>query len=173
MRVIDLRNEQDIWVFLLDLLNRPCPKLTRHHLRHVATETINLLTCPEEQDMQHLVPCIRDGIKLLFSSTLVEDTIVEFHGLIPVVDGWCSHKAIITRSTSRILLISLNIEIRSKLLTRHIVEVVEWGKCPIGIVIRTQIHYSTRVSSRVILAGYVVRYKVDNHAHICLMSTFY
>ena len=116
-RIIYFGNEKDIGIFLFHLFNRPCPELDRHHFCHITTEAIDLLACPEEQDMQHLVPSVRNRVKLLFSATLVEDAIVEFDSLVPVVDRWVSREAIVARSTSRVLLVVLDIELRCELLT--------------------------------------------------------
>ena len=135
--VIHLGNEEDIRIFLFDLLNRPRPELLWHHLCHIATETVYPFACPKEQDMQHLVPCIRDRIKLLLATTLVEDTVVELDGLKPVVHTRICSKAVVTCSTSRILLVVINIDIRSELMTWNIVEVIERRESPLWIIVST------------------------------------
>ena len=71
------------------------------------------------------MPCIRDWIKLLFATILVEDTIVEFDGLIPVVLRRVGSKAVIASSASWVLGIALQVELWRKWLV-DVVEVVEW-----------------------------------------------
>ena len=134
--VIYLRNEEHVGVLLLDLCNRPCPECLRHHLRHIATEAINAFACPEEQYMQHLMPSVGNRVELLFAAVLVEDTIVEFNGLVPVIFGRVGGKAVVARSAGGVLLIALHIEVRSERLA-HIVEVIERRECPFGVIIGT------------------------------------
>ena len=107
VRVVHLGDKEYVGILFFDLCNSPGPEGLWHHLCHIAAETIDAFTCPEEQYVQHLVPCVRDWIKLLFATILVEDTIVEFDGLIPVVLRRVGSKAVIASSASWVFGISL------------------------------------------------------------------
>ena len=56
--VIDLSNEQDIWILSLHLCCGIAPKCVWHHLCHVTSESIDTLGSPEEQNVGHLLPCV-------------------------------------------------------------------------------------------------------------------
>ena len=84
-RVIDLGNEDSARIFLLDLRNHPVPEIDRHHEHHVATEAIDTLLAPVQQDIEHFGPSVRHRVEVIVTATTVIDAIVELHGLIPVV----------------------------------------------------------------------------------------
>ena len=86
-RIIDFSDECLVGVKELHLVCGPCPEGSRHHLRHVAAESINTLGSPEEQNIGHLVPSIRNRIEVFApsASIAVVDAIVQLYGFIPVV----------------------------------------------------------------------------------------
>ena len=102
--VIDFGNEHDVREFFFHLVDGPAPKLHRHHVRHVATEGVDTLACPEFQYVQHLVPGRWNGVEVAAVAPWV-DAVVEFHGLVPVVDAWVLAVAVVTGCFSRMLAI--------------------------------------------------------------------
>ena len=82
--LVYLANKYNAREFLFYLGNGPCPELNGCHLYHVATETIDTTACPVAQNLQHLDPCIGNGRELAVARTVV-DTVIQFHGVVPVV----------------------------------------------------------------------------------------
>ena len=54
--VVHLTDEHDVFVFLLHDSRGVGPEFGRHHLSHVATESVDALLRPEQQDVRHLLP---------------------------------------------------------------------------------------------------------------------
>ena len=101
-RIINLADKNDVLEFLLDDRRGVRPELCRHHLSHVATETVNALLGPEKQNVRHLEPCIRNGVEMTDATCIVIDAIVQLDGLIPVVDIGRIVKMVITRCLCRL-----------------------------------------------------------------------
>ena len=133
-RVIDLTDKQNLRISLFDFRCCPCPESGRHHLGHVATETINALGSPEQQDVEHFLPSRRDDFRRKMErggrlSGIVVDTVVQLHRLVPVVLPRSIAETIITCGLGwclaiGFLLVMIQIETRSKRLTWTIIEVV-------------------------------------------------
>ena len=60
--LIDLGNEQHVGVYGLHLRNGPLPEGDRDKFGHVATESVNAACRPEEEDVEHLLPCVAVAI---------------------------------------------------------------------------------------------------------------
>ena len=67
----------------------------------------------------------------------------------------------------------IQVEVRSKALTRTIVEIVLRVEAFRGVITLTKIPYTLRLAYGVILTGYMVRNEVDNHLHSSLMCPLY
>ena len=97
--IVDFRNEDNVGVLFLHLGNGPMPEVNRHHFCHVTTESVHLLSCPEQQDVKHLVPGVGNGVKVVRSSSSIVHAIVQLHGLIPVIDTGISREVVIASGT--------------------------------------------------------------------------
>ena len=124
--VVALADELHLGILLLHLPYRPCEELHRHHLCHVHTEGIHFLARPEEQDIAHLHPCVRNRRKLLLAAALIEHAVVQFHRLVPVIARRMCREAVVSRRFRGKLLIACRLKtLRRKTLAGDIVEVVE------------------------------------------------
>ena len=109
VRIIHLADNHDVRILRLQNLCGVGPECSRHHLCHVAAEAIHTLTCPEEQNIGHLAPGAWHRLVMIASASgiAIIHTIVELHGLIPVVATRAVVKAVVTRGLGRTLLILL------------------------------------------------------------------
>ena len=165
--IIDLAHEDDVLELLLHLLRGVCPELGRHHLGHVAAETVDTLLRPEQQDVRHLEPGIGDGVEITEASGIVVDAIVQLHRLVPVVLPGGIVEVIIARSLGRHLQIGfrfalIEVEIGGETLAGTIVEVVLRVKTVQGIVRLAEVFYTLGLADGLILTGYVVGHEVDD-----------
>ena len=69
---VNLCNEKGIGIDTLYLAESPAEKLRRHHLHHIAAETINPFCNPKFKHLQHLFP----GITVV---------VIELDGIVPVI----------------------------------------------------------------------------------------
>ena len=97
IRIIDLCDE-DYRELLLYSWNSPIPELNGNHLCHVATEAINSFSRPEQQDIQHFTPSIRE---MTSATILIIDTIIQLNGLIPIVYSRSRAKTIVSGHLGR------------------------------------------------------------------------
>ena len=97
--IVDFRNEDNMRILFLHLGNGPMPEVNRHHFCHVTTESVHFLSCPEQKDVKHLAPSIGNGVKVVHSSSNIVHTIIQLHGLIPVIDTGISREVIIASGT--------------------------------------------------------------------------
>ena len=154
------------------------PEGSRHHLSHVAAETIDTFRRPEEQDVSHLIPGIGDGAEMPHSTRIVIETVVELHRLIPVVHAWGIVEAVVTCGLSRFFeigfrLAMIEVEIGCEPLTRTVIEIVLRIEAVLGIVLFTQIFHPLWLADGVILACHMVRHEVDDDLHACLMGALH
>ena len=107
VRIIYLTDYNNVRILRFQYLRSIRPECSRHHLCHIAAETIYTLACPIKQDIRHLAPCIWHRLIMIASASRITiiHSIVEFHGLIPVVAARTVVKAVVTRCLSRTLLI--------------------------------------------------------------------
>ena len=177
-RIIHLANKHNIRIAILNLICSPLPECSWHHLSHIATESVDTLRGPEQQDISHLIPCIWNRIKVTNSTSIIIKTIVEFNCLIPVVHAWSIVETIVTSGLGRLLnirfcLAMIQVEIRRKTLTRTIVEVVLWVETILWIILFAKILHPFRSTDRVILTSHMIRNKVDDDLKTSLVTTLY
>ena len=124
--IIDLGNENDVRILAFDLRQSPLPELHGHHFGHIATESVDALRGPIEQDLQHLVPRIWSRGEVTLPATKIIDAVVELHSLIPIVLRRPRSEIIVTRSLRRNFFISRVGQdvVEMQLLCRKVIEVV-------------------------------------------------
>ena len=147
------------------------PKGRRHHLCHVAAETVHAFGCPEEQDIDHLGPRRWDRVEMVAASSGVIDAIVELHGLIPVVDPWVRMEAVVARTAGRLLLVASEVEGGLQRSAGTIVEVVLRVEVLGGVVVLSKVAHALGFADAPVLAGHVVRHEVDDDLQSCLVGT--
>ena len=109
--IIDFGNKDDGWELFFYLRNGPSPKLYRNHFGHVTTESVNLLRCPEQQNVEHFVPSIRYRVKVSPPSVHVINSVVQFHGFIPVVHVGPGIEPVVAGSAGRTFNVALPINL--------------------------------------------------------------
>ena len=171
--IIYLCYEYQLWIHSFDMRYCPMPKLHWHHLCHIATESIYPFRCPEQQDLQHLMPCVWMRMEVRCSTATIVHTIVQLHCFIPIIYPWRCRKAVIPRSSSRIFHIVFSIKLRTKRLIHTIIKVVVMPEVPIFSISCAQWLYSFWCRYRIIITCHMVRYKVHNHLKSSLMRTSY
>ena len=163
---------------LLDGLRGVYPEFGRHHLGHVATETVDALGCPEQQDVGHLLPCVRHGVEVPYASGIVVDTIVQLDRLVPVVLSGGVVEMVVARSLGRLLDIGLclafiEVEGGVKPLVWTIIEIVLGIETVFGVIRFAQVLDALGLTDAVILASHVVGHKVDDDFQSGSVSTNY
>ena len=128
IRIIHLRYKDHI-THLLHLRNHPVPKLYRDHLSHITTKTIHPLISPEQQDLQHFLPRIGNGIEMASTTVHIIHAVVQLHRLIPIVLAWIGIEMIVTGHLRRKLtigkiLLTLRIKTKRQGLPRKIIKVI-------------------------------------------------
>ena len=128
IRIIHLRYKDHI-THLLHLRNHPVPKLYRDHLSHITTKTIHPLISPEQQDLQHFLPRIGNGIEMASTTVHIIHAVVQLHRLIPIVLAWIGIEMIVTGHLRRKLtigkiLLTLRIKTKRQGLSRKIIKVI-------------------------------------------------
>ncbi len=78
--------------------DQPLEELPRHHLNHIAAETVHSLAAPIAHNLVHPVP-----------SFSVEITVIQSDGLIPIIHGRGGREAV-AGSLGRILVICLPVK---------------------------------------------------------------
>ena len=154
------------------------PEGSRHHLGHVATETVNALSRPIQQYLCHLIPCVGDRIKVAHAAGIVIHAVVQLHRLVPVVHAWCIVETVVTRGLGRLLVILLGlaviqVEVRMETLSGTIIEVVLRVESVLWVILLAQILHPFGLADRVILTSHMVRHKVDNHLQSGLVCALY
>ena len=177
-RIIHLANENLIGIDVLHLICSPLPEGGRYHLGHIATEAIDTLLGPEQQDIRHLAPSVGDRIKMPYPTGIVVETIVQLHGFIPVVHARCIMEAIVSSSLGRlfqirILFTMIEVEIRREPLSGTVVEIVLRTETKLRVILLTQILDALRLTDGMILTSHMVRHEIDDNLHAGLMSTLY
>ena len=100
--LINLGEKEDLWVLLAYRGDRPRPEGWRYELGHIAAEAIDTTPSPVAEDVAHLHPRVGDGIGVQTAPSAVVYTVVELHGLVPVVDAGVGTEAVVARSTCRV-----------------------------------------------------------------------
>ena len=189
VRIINLADNHDVRILRLQNLCGVGPECSRHHLCHVAAEAIHTLTCPEEQNIGHLAPGAWHRLVMIDSASgiAIIHTIVELHGLIPVVATRAVVETVISRSSCRTLLVWLidfgilgiiSLELRFRVanfiqveIAPCIIEIILRREVHIGIIIFSQIPYTCRFADGMILTSHMVRHKVHDDLHTSLVRT--
>ena len=161
VRVVTLANKEEFLMSLPNGSNRPSEELDRYHLRHINPHTVDTFVRPEEQDVAHLDPGRWDRVELLLVAALIEDAVVQFDGLIPVVEGGMRSETIITGDLGGVFFVALQVLVHRESFARQVVEVIERGECPFGVVFLSEILYASGLTEGFILAADVVGNKVD------------
>ena len=151
MWVIHLSNEDDVGVLLLHLWNDPSPEIARHHLCHIATETVDAHACPVQEDVAHLHPSVGGGgAENQLTSSLIVNAIVEFYCFIPVIlthprgeavvaCHLCRHFHIVTH------LVIVQREVRRELRKWQVIEIVVGMESLSLVVIFSKVSHSFRL----------------------------
>ena len=108
------------------------------------------------------------------TSSIVVETIVEFHRLVPVVHARSIVETVIARGLGRLFEIGfrltvIEVEIRGEALTWAIVEIILWREALSGIIVLTKILHTVRFADGVILTSHMVGHKVDDDLHASLV----
>ena len=127
--VIYLANEEQTREFLLDLGGGVGPELGWHHLGHVTAEGVDALSCPEEQDVGHLLPRGGHGVKVPHPAGIVVHAVVQLDRLVPVVTPGGIVEDVVSRCPGGFLHIGfrltvIQVEVRREALARAVVEVI-------------------------------------------------
>ena len=83
--IVYFGDEDDFGIGRLDLRNGPFPELDGNHLGHIATEAVDALCRPVEQDVQHLMPCVGGRGEVCLPTRKVVDAVVQLRRLVPVI----------------------------------------------------------------------------------------
>ena len=148
VRIIYLTYYNNVRILRFQYLRSIRPECSRHHLCHIAAETIYTLACPIKQDIRHLAPCIWHRLIMIASASRITIiyTIVEFHGLIPVVAARTVVETVVSRSSCRTLLVWLidlgildiiSLELRFR--AANFIQ-VEIAPCIIEIILSREVH---------------------------------
>ena len=167
-----------MFVLLLHTSYGVFPELGRHHLSHVATETVNAFLRPEHQNICHLEPSVRCGVEVAYTTGIVVNAIVQLYRLIPVVLSRRIVKVVIACSLGRFLYIGfrltmIQVEIGCKTLSGTIVEIVVRIETVQHVVLLAKVLYSTRFADGLILAGHMIGYKIYDDLQTGLVSAFH
>ena len=131
--IVDFCNELDV-IFCLNLSNGIMPKRNWHHFCHIAAESINTFTCPKQQNISHLLPSRRNGVKVLGSTSIIIYSVIKLYCFVPIVAIGPSVKNIVTSCFCRIFkirnttLLCFNKIFRMQWFTPAIIEVVSRSK---------------------------------------------
>ena len=109
--IVDLANELDVGIGRLDLMGGIGPELGRHHLGHVATEGVDMLGGPEEQDVEHLLPRAWHGVEVAYATGKIVDAVVQLHRLVPVVTSGTVVEMVVAGGFGRLLDIGLRLAV--------------------------------------------------------------
>ena len=190
--IVDLGDKEHVGILLLDTADAIMPEFVGHHFGHVATEGIDALGAPVEQDVAHLDPSGGDGdgaIGILprldaCAVGLVIHAIVEFDGLVPVVGRWgdCAED-VVACDFGWLLDVGISILgvflglgalilhlIPDERLTWEVIEVVIKIESLVGLVACTQILNALRTGDGVVLAGHMVGHKVHHDLETGVMA---
>ena len=114
------------------------------------------------------------------TACIVEEvhSIIQLHGLVPVVRSRISIKAVVSGSFCRHFFIAacllvIEVDVSGELLSREIIEVIVRAEVHGSIVIFSQISDAFRFRRGVILAGHMVRDKVNDHFQSGSMCAFH
>ena len=101
VRVVHFANENDVGILRFYLFGGILPKLMGHHLCHIAAETINSFSRPEQQHVGHLVPSIGYWFKMGAASAPIAiiNTVVQLDRFVPIVGLWVCIEPIVARAT--------------------------------------------------------------------------
>ena len=191
--IVDLGDKEHIGILLLDAADAVVPEFVGHHFGHIATEGIDALRAPVEQDVAHFDPSGGDGDGAVgifprldaCAVGLVIHTIVEFDGLVPVVGRWgdCAED-VVACDFGRLLDIGIGILgvflglgalvlhlIPDERLTWEVIEIVVEVESLVGLVACTQILNALGAGDGVILAGHMVGHKVHHDLKAGVMAT--
>ena len=94
-RLVDLTDEEQLREVWTKLPDDPAPEGDRHHLRHIAAETVHTEHSPVVEDVVHLGPRVRDRLLKVCLTGIGVDTIIELHRVVPVVPGGLSVEDIV------------------------------------------------------------------------------
>ena len=172
-RVVHLGNEDDVGIPLLDDGYHPAPELEGHHLGHVATEPVDTLLGPEEQDVAHLEPGGGEGVEVGAAPVKVIDTVVELYGLVPVVACGVGIEAVVAGGAGRTLRVVLPVDLTAQRGAGQVVEVVLGGEELGGVVLLAEVHHTLRLGVGVVAAGHVVGHEVDDHLQSCIVGALH
>ena len=178
VRIIHLSNEDDVGVFGLHNRDDPSPEVARHHLSHIATETVNALRSPEQEDVAHLFPSVgcRRTEDETFASAQIVSAVVQLDCLVPIVLTHPGREAVVARHLAGLLhvvthLIVVQREVGRELRAWQVIEIVVGAEGFSFVVIFTQVTHSLWFGIRVVLTCHVVGHKVDNHLQVSLVGS--
>ena len=169
--IIDLGNENELGIGRFHLRQRPFPELHRHHLRHVASESVHAFLSPECEYVSHLLPCVRRRVEVACSASAVVHSVVQFHGLVPVVDRRMRREHVVAGRLGWVLLIALGVELRHETFVRHVVEVVLRVERLRAVVLASEVGGSLWFRVGLVLSRHVVRHEVDDKFQSCLVHS--
>ena len=154
------------------------PECGRHHLSHIATESVNTHGCPIHQYIGHLAPCVGHWCEVLRTSTSIEivNTIVEFDSLIPIVHTGRSIEMVISCSLSRELAIRfcltcVGINMWLEWSAWTIVEIIGSRKTHRRVIVLTKVVDTFGLCRRVVLTSHVVWHKIDYYLQSGTMAS--
>ena len=148
---------------LAHLRDDPCEELHGHHLRHVHAEAVHAAVGPVEEYIPHLEPRVGNGVELLLHTALVEDAVVQLHGLVPVVMPGVGAEAVVAGGLGGELAVVADVERGRESLAGEVIEVIERREGPLGVVVLAQVAHARRLAQRLVLARHMVRHEVDEH----------
>ena len=168
--VVYFGNEDDVGVLLLYNRYYPAPELEGDHLGHVAAEAVDALLGPEEEDVAHLEPGGGEGVEVGALALEVVDTVVELHGLVPVVARGVGVEAVVAGGAGGTFGVVLPVDLTAEGGAGEVVEVVLGGVEEGGVILLAEVDNALGLGVGVVAAGYVVGNEVDDHLQTGLVG---
>ena len=127
------------------------PELGRHHLGHVATESVDALLGPELQDVGHLLPRVGHGVEVAYPAGIVVYAVIQLHRFVPVVLSRGIVEVVVACSLGGLFqigfrLAAIQVEVWHEALAGAVVEVVLRVEAHHGIVRLAQVFHAPRLA---------------------------
>ena len=171
--LVYLANEYDAGILCLNLGHCPLPEFHGCELHHIATEAVDLLRCPVEQNLQHLYPGVGYGCELMYAGAVV-DAVVELYGVEPVVAvGYA--ETVVAGCSQGVLGVGLvgasqGVDVVTEGLLDQVIEVVVSFEENIFLVVGAKVECALGTVVAFVVTGNVVGDEVHYHLHTCIVG---
>ena len=122
---------------------------------------------PKHQNIQHFGPCVGNRIEVTGATILIIHSIIQFDRFVPVIDVGIGVKTIVAGGLGRKLFIrftgcTLHVKLSMQLRLRDVIEIIVRAERIVRIIVHAQLRSAVRLHVRMVLACYMVRYKINN-----------